>query len=130
MSLAYRKVTTESGRKRIHLARAERAFGRPLPPRAVVHHADGTRRDDAPLVICQDQRYHFLLHARMRVKAAGGDPNTDAICGRCRGVKPRTEFRAHRTKALGVGSYCLDCCREYETRGSVSEKEKERGTWN
>ena len=100
----YRKV----GSVGLHRVRAEKALGRPLPAGAVVHHADGSKADDAPLVICQDQAYHRFLHARMRVKAAGGNPNVDAICERCRRVKPRAFFRPSAHAALGV-RVCLEC---------------------
>lgn len=93
---------------RVHRIRAEKALGRPLPNGAVVHHADGSKADDAPLVICQDQAYHRFLHARMRVKAAGGNPNTDAVCPRCQQAKPRAHFRPHAGSTFGV-RMCLDC---------------------
>lgn len=54
------------------------------------------------------QAYHRFLHARMRVKAAGGNPNVDAICERCRRVKPRAFFRPSAHAALGV-RVCLEC---------------------
>lgn len=56
------------GRKRqtLHRRRAEIALGKPLPKGAEVHHADGTKGDNSPLVICQDRSYHMLLHKRMR----------------------------------------------------------------
>jgi len=96
--------------KRVHVLRAERALSKPLPPKAVVHHADGSKRDDAPLVICQDQAYHALLHVRMRVKAAGGDPDTDAICGHCHAVKLRSAFNSDRTNVLhGTYRWCREC---------------------
>ncbi len=106
----YRKVMTETGEPiRVHRLRAERALGKPLPSRAVVHHADGTKRDDAQLVICEDQAYHMLLHARMRVRAAGGNPNTDALCGACRCVKPHAAFHANRHGAFGISTKCRAC---------------------
>lgn len=103
----YRRVYS-GGDRRLHRVRAEQALGKPLPPRAVVHHADGSKGDTAPLVICENQAYHRLLHSRMRIKAAGGNPNTDAICERCRSVKARTAFRPHKGASFGV-RICLDC---------------------
>lgn len=41
--------------------KAEKALGKPLPPKVVVHHYTPDQ-----LVICQDQSYHFLLHQRQK----------------------------------------------------------------
>src|SRR3990167_4301210 len=76
----------------VHRMRAERALGKPLPTGAVVHHTDGSKRADAPLVICQDNAYLRLLHRRMKIRAAGGNPNTDGFCTRCKQVKPIEAF--------------------------------------
>lgn len=105
----YRVTCRKGVKKKVHRERAERAIGRPLPPSVIVHHADGSRFDDAPLVICQDQAYHTFLHLRMRIRAAGGNPNTDAICGRCRKVKHRSEFTSNRRSPIGVSHKCRAC---------------------
>ena len=104
---SYRTVPGAGSKGYAHRARAERALGHPLPPKAVVHHADGTRSESSPLVICQDAAYHRLLHTRMRVKAAGGNPNTDMICYGCHRVVPIAAF--HRRKKYGW--YCDECKR-------------------
>lgn len=99
----------------VHRVRAERALGHPLPRGVVVHHADGTKADDSPLVICQDAAYHRLLHARMRVKAAGGNPNTHRICESCRMVKALSEFILRRDRRNGREVF-RDGCRSCRTR--------------
>ena len=81
--------------RKAHLIKAEQVLGRPLPLGACVHHADGTKNEYAPLVICQDHGYHMLLHARTRVVKAGGNPNTDKICCDCRVVKARALFNSN-----------------------------------
>jgi hypothetical protein len=92
----YRGVWWNGRRMDLHRKRAEQALGHPLPPKACVHHADGTKGDHSPLVICQNAAYHRLLHARMRIKAAGGNPNTDRICTCCHAVKPLEAFYGQR----------------------------------
>ena len=55
-----------------HVLVAEAALGRYMPQGAEVHHVDGDRTNSAPknLVICQDTKYHRLLHRRQRALAA------------------------------------------------------------
>jgi hypothetical protein len=97
------------GQTRAHRIRAEKALGHPLPPKAVIHHADGTKSERSTLVICQDHAYHMLLHRRMRILKAGGDPNRgDRVCSRCHRAKPPSMFKGdHR---------CLEC----KSKGSVA----------
>jgi hypothetical protein len=90
------------GSKNLHVVRAEKALGHPLPAGAHVHHADGSIRDDAPLVICQDSKYHKLLHVRMRIVRAGGDPDRQSLCGACRTLKDFSEFYRRRKSVEGL----------------------------
>lgn len=53
-----------------HIMIAERVLGKPLPPKAVVHH-----HTPEQLVICQDQAYHLFIHQRMRAFKACGNAN-------------------------------------------------------
>jgi hypothetical protein len=101
------------GTKREYLHRriAEQALGKPLPPKAIVHHADGSKSERAALVICEDQAYHMLLHVRMRVLRAGGDPNTERICYRCQRVTPISGFKPSCI-ARNVWSTCKSCVRD------------------
>ena len=53
-----------------HILKAEKALGKPLPLKAVVHH-----HTPEQLVICQDQAYHLFLHQRKRAHEACGYAN-------------------------------------------------------
>lgn len=84
-------VSPFDGRRvREHVAVAERALGRRLPAGADVHHVNGIVDDNRPsnLVICQDDKFHKLLHQRTRIVRAGGDPNVQRICAYCRKLTP------------------------------------------
>lgn len=92
-----------------HRLRAENAIGKPLPAGAIVHHVDGSQRDESDLVICQDQKYHLLLHMRMRTRAAGGDPWTDKLCQGCRKAKPKAQFSVRSGRGDGLNETCRSC---------------------
>ncbi len=111
--------------KATHRLRAERALGKPLPPGAIVHHADGSRDENAPLVICPDQAYHRLLHIRMKVKAAGGNPNTDRVCTKCRLAKPFSAFGRSHCFNDGVLKTCK-ACHNARLRAIAAEKRAQR----
>ncbi len=96
-----------------HILIAEKALGKPLPAGCEVHHAAG-KGDNSKLVICQDHAYHALLHRRMRVLAAGGIPDADKVCSRCKALKPHACFGPHRKEWDGLRSYCRECNNLYE----------------
>lgn len=78
-------VHSINGRRiRDHIAIAEKALGKRLPPGAQVHHVDEDRTNNQPgnLVICPNNAYHKLLHQRMRAVAACGNANW-LPCKRC-----------------------------------------------
>lgn len=84
------------GKIALHRERAEKALGRTLPDGAEVHHADGSKNPNAPLVICQDHKYHHFLHVRTRVVRAGGDPDVHRICSMCKQLKTFDEMTTAR----------------------------------
>lgn len=60
-----------------HILMAEKALGKSLPPKAVVHH-----HTPEQLIVCQDQTYHMLLHQRERALADCGHADWRK-CKRC-----------------------------------------------
>jgi len=100
-----------------HRVVAERILGRPLG-KAVVHHL-GRKADNTRIVICEDQAYHLLLHARARVVKAGGNPNTERVCSVCRTLRPLTAFVTVKTgpSAGKIISTCPLCRAEKRKAG-------------
>lgn len=96
-----------------HILIAEKALGYYLELPHIVHHHDeiGWHNENTNLVICEDIAYHKLLHQRMRVIKAGGDPNTDKMCGICRVPRHRTQFHKSRTRGDGLNTYCMACAK-------------------
>lgn len=105
------KLNPNTHRTRPYVHIVEKILGRRLPETAVIHHLNGNRRDNRPsnLVICNDQSHHLLLHARARIVNAGGNPNTDKICSRCKEVKNKADFHAAPAKNDGRRCYCKSC---------------------
>lgn len=98
----------------IHIAIAEKALGHYLESQNEVHHIDENKYNNKNnnLVICEDAKYHRLLHHRTRILRAGGDPNVDRICGRCKLVKPKIQFNFCFSNIDGRTTYCKLCDRE------------------
>lgn len=65
-----------------HVIVAERALGRALPERANIHHVNGIKNDNRPsnLVLCEDHKFHMLLHKRAEAYAACGDADKIRCC--------------------------------------------------
>jgi hypothetical protein len=74
---------------------------------------NGNKHDNRPqnLVICQDAKYHHLLHVRAGVVKRGGNPNTQRWCGHCASLKNTAEFAWLRVRNT-FASPCRACVRE------------------
>lgn len=86
-----------------HILIAETAVKRVLIAPEQVHHVNGQKKDNRNknLVICQDKRYHSLLHQRTRAFYATGNPIARK-CVYCKQwgtdlyIRPSTDISYHR----------------------------------
>lgn len=101
----YRIGTINGKRKLEHIRIAEKALGKELPKGVEVHHVNLDRSDNRPqnLVICQDAKYHALLHIRTNAVNDGFPPHYRK-CSICKQyddpanmyVKPSGNHQRHR----------------------------------
>lgn len=98
----------ERGYVNEHVVIAEAALGKALPVGAEVHHVNGDKTDNrsSNLVICPSKAYHKLLHRRIRIRAAGGDPNLDKICSKCQVAVPLSDFTKHNHRCRKCAQVC------------------------
>ena len=89
-----------------HILIAEKALGKSLPPGAVVHHVNGSR-DSGPLVICQDNNYHRLLHQRTRAYQACGHSGW-LRCLYCKEYDDPLNMYVHPNKRRAYHSKCVN----------------------
>lgn len=104
--MAESKYQYVTSKRPLHRVIAERALGKPLPLRAVVHHVDENKANNANsnLVICEDRPYHILLHVRQRAYDGCGNAGFRR-CVRCRGWDdPGLLNRVHRSQFRHAGS--------------------------
>ena len=88
-----------------HRLIAEKALGKYLPEKAVIHHHTLEQ-----IVICQDQAYHALLHQRTRALAACGHASW-LKCVHCQEYDPLEKLVPHSR-----GSFIHSECRKERLR--------------
>ena len=104
---------------------AEKAIGHSLPPSAIVHHFNKNTSDDnnTNLVICQDTKYHFLLHRRERAYRASGL----ASWLKCRFCKKYDDPKNLYLAPSGH-HYCHRACSvAYEHRRTAADQRQKNG---
>jgi hypothetical protein len=110
---------------RSHRAKAERALGRPLPRGVEVHHVDADiANPDARLVICESHAYHKLLERRARVVKAGGNPNTQRMCWKCRKPVDISDFYERKSprRVESHSSACKPCMRALANHAALTRR--------
>jgi hypothetical protein len=92
-----------------HILVVEAAMGKPLRKGHVVHHVDGNKSNNVPsnLVVCQNQRYHKLLHSRAKSIIGCGDPDMK-LCSLCGSWLPFVDYHGRGSRGF-LAAYCKNC---------------------
>ena len=109
-SHGYVYISVDGKRIRENRLVAERALGKPLPEGCKVHHWDENKENNDPsnLVICENDAYHMLLHARKRRLDDTGSFDLKR-CLTCNEIKPLTAFHKRRRAWDGANEICIAC---------------------
>lgn len=105
---------TSSGYVLEHIVIVEDVLGKPLPPKAEVHHVNGIKSDNrnTNLVVCEDHAYHFLLERRARAY----DETGHAHWLRCPFCKTYDDPDQLYITPGGRAAYHMECRRSYDAR--------------
>lgn len=97
--------------KYVHRLVVERVLGRKLKTTEIVHHVDENKLNNDPfnLVLCQDQAYHKILHARAKVIEDGYRPDLHAYCQSCKRYMFIEAFPKNKARWNGIAHMCRVC---------------------
>lgn len=98
-----------------HVRIAERALGRPLRGRELVHHADRnpSNNTNSNLVVCPSMAYHMMLHVRTRAIRACGDAHGKK-CSFCKQWSVGDDNIMTLVVGKGERSYHRACAARYQ----------------
>ena len=105
-----------------HLIVAEKALGKKIPAGAEVHHVNMIRHDNRNknLVICENRKYHRLLHRRTKALMASGNPNF-LKCVYCQ-THDHPDNIAITNQSRGSRFYHKKCHANYERERKLCHK--------
>ena len=123
-NLKYIKIT---GNKYEHRFIVEKSLKRPLKSTEIIHHLDYNKRNNIPtnLVVCPNDAYHFLLHARTNCLNDGYHPDIYHYCTFHKQYEKRENFSTRKSWS-GLHNMCKEATNEYKRLKGYN---KDKFTW-
>lgn len=89
----------------------EQVIGKKLDRKHIVHHIDGNSENNKNdnLIVLENRREHAIVHAKMRIVEAGGNPSTQAFCSRCGKIKSKEMFTTDSHRWNRKSLFCRPC---------------------
>ena len=115
------KRAMSNGYVREHIVLAEKAFGMELPVNTEIHHY-GDVSDNSKLVICEDRKYHRLLHIRQQALETCGDVNKRR-CTYCQEYDFVENLYVKHRICGGWHVYHRKCVSEYDKKRRLGNKQ-------
>lgn len=114
-----------SGNKLWHREKIEKILGHSLPPKAEVHHRNGSSNSNDNLIVCENRAYHTLIEMRERAYRATGDSNKRKCVFCFEWDSTMNMTKRVRNHAIHQQNYHHDACRrKYEREHYARTKKK------
>lgn len=119
------------GRRRselLHRYIAKKYFGEEMVSGLVVHHIDGNRlNNEIENLRLMTNKEHMSLHSRQQsekrkekrrqeILLAGGNPEIEKKCPRCKQIKKFSDFYKNKSSVDGMSGYCKLCQETYKEK--------------
>lgn len=114
-----------------HRALVEELIGFKLTSKQIVHHIDENPLNNHPsnLIVCENQKYHLLLHARQDAINRGQNIKLQGHCGRCGLVKDKNQFSKNKRMVFGIHNICSKCQSTYKKEKGLNSRINRPNKW-
>lgn len=107
----------------VHRTIMEHLIGRKLVSPECVHHINYNKLDNRKknLMLCANDKEHFLVHAKQDMINDGANPETDHYCTYHKAYHPKTEFSTVPSTWSGLHNTCRAATNQYRKENGMNK---------